>query len=888
MSIGSVVVQPQRLARSDPHDSTAAAFGDVAKLALGILLDGLGGGHILEQFEAAGEAAAERLIAQAHIGLDHARGRLAAMVETPIARLQTLAQELGAIDDPDAALAAAHDVFAALTAAAEELTIDHIRQHVAEALDIIETDLGLTPSFLEDEVWGFFDDLVERLEHVAPEADESLRSNRLQVIGALRRLRRRVGDAFEFPQLDAEHASEDLFALIRRSGISEGAARAACVGANLAEAAQSGRDLLHAVPFTGFLPGSVGGAVVPEPRQDNDKYLWYPSWLVNNHPVGWDYTLIVPDNEVRLNAAKTQIVQRNSTRADQLIAAGTNLQWKDHPRLGDDPATYTFKHVDADAMESVARVTAIIQSSLDALLHLLSLEEGDYASNLVNMFGGTLWAIWKVAEDKPPPWWLEGLIVRTFGTFFASLEGIQTKASGRKFMMWLTLAGPDYAEMLTWRYITRLARNLLLSVLTLTNHQKPSGSGAHPRNREEFDAVRHVFTLALHNLLLLAFKRKNWGVMKDASSPSPALELIFVWSLVIGTLTGLAGGFVGSLLGEVIAGDVDLEPTKNKMWLAIPQAVLLTPFWLYLQQEGSTSGGTFTPYSGAAFHGYPPKSTSPYKLPYDSTAVGSCYVGQANQGLWSHNFNNVQQVYAYDFSLDEDSEILAARGGTVIQFSESVPNEAKPPWQTYDSTLTKAIPNGTSPNTIEVASVTDFAALGSVQIGSDTAYYTSIAGKVLQGVTWHGGGTTAAYAIGDRIEQTIFGWNFIVIKHDVAVADHDVGQGGAAIPTVAVYGHGMPGSVSAAFQLHNPPVPTAAILGHPVKQGMPIMLAGDTGVSFHNHLHMHVVEDPGGPYTGFGGNGNTIPFVFSDEDVPGDGVLKHFDWYRSANLRTQA
>ncbi len=98
----------------------------------------------------------------------------------------------------------------------------------------------------------------------------------------------------------------------------------------------------------------------------------------------------------------------------------------------------------------------------------------------------------------------------------------------------------------------------------------------------------------------------------------------------------------------------------------------------------------------------------------------------------------------------------------------------------------------------------------------------------------------------------------------------------------------MPGSVSAAFQLHNPPVPTAAILGHPVKQGMPIMLAGDTGVSFHNHLHMHVVEDPGGPYTGFGGNGNTIPFVFSDEDVPGDGVLKHFYWYRSANLRTQA
>ena len=115
------------------------------------------------------------------------------------------------------------------------------------------------------------------------------------------------------------------------------------------------------------------------------------------------------------------------------------------------------------------------------------------------------------------------------------------------------------------------------------------------------------------------------------------------------------------------------------MWYGIPQGVLLDPYWLYLQQEGHTSGGTFNPAGPSDFKGYPkPSSASPYKLPYDSAASGRCYVGQANEGLFSHNFNNVDQIYAYDFSLDKNDEILAARPGTVVAFVESVPTTRAP------------------------------------------------------------------------------------------------------------------------------------------------------------------------------------------------------------------
>jgi hypothetical protein len=454
-------------------------------------------------------------------------------------------------------------------------------------------------------------------------------------------------------------------------------------------------------------------------------------------------------------------------------------------------------------------------------------------------------------------------------------------------------------EMLTWKYVTNLARDNFLSLLTLANHESPSGSAAAPRNRQEFDAIRHAVTLGIHNLFLLAFKRENWGLMKGGGSMTPLVELIFVWSLAVGTGVGILGGFVGSLVGQAIARDASTDIFK-RMWWSIPQVVLTTIYWLYLQNEGSTQDGKFTPFAGNAYDGYQPKDTSPYKLPFDPAAVAKCYVVQGNQGIWSHNFNNVGQVYSFDFSLDEGDEILAARAGTVVQFSESVPNTENPPWQDKNTTLATAIGAGVGPATIDLANAGAFADVGWLMLGDDTAYYTSKSGNTLQGVTWRGG-MTVGHASGDPATQTIFGWNFIAIKHDVdeslaalaAPHAHDLGLGGVPATTIAVYGHGLPGSITAAFASHDPPVPTAEILGKAVKQGMPIMAAGDTGISFNNHLHLHVVPDPHPgatatdyrEYRGFGGGEQTIPFVFADDDAPANGVLRRLNFYRSSNVR---
>ena len=143
-------------------------------------------------------------------------------------------------------------------------------------------------------------------------------------------------------------------------------------------------------------------------------------------------------------------------------------------------------------------------------------------------------------------------------------------------------------------------------------------------------------------------------------------------------------------------------------------------------------------------------------------------------------------------------------------------------------------------------------------------------------------------------QDTAAGWNFIRIRHDLmddgsgnlvplnpdgtgnAQPDpvHDQREGGTVTFTYAVYGHGRQNGVTDAFG------GTAPAVGDQVRQGQPIMLTGDTGVSFHNHLHMHIL-----PETAAGNLDNSvaIPFVF--EDVDDNGVCKKLQYYVSTNTR---
>ncbi|ONG58581.1 hypothetical protein BKE38_02765 [Pseudoroseomonas deserti] len=121
-------------------------------------------------------------------------------------------------------------------------------------------------------------------------------------------------------------------------------------------------------------------------------------------------------------------------------------------------------------------------------------------------------------------------------------------------------------------------------------------------------------------------------------------------------------------------------------------------------------------------------------------------------------------------------------------------------------------------------------------------------------------------------------WNFIIIRHGTPDPVHDDAGAGPRV-TYAVYGHLSTGGVTRAFG-GTAPVQESMSAGNgtAVTQGQIIGLAGDTGMSFHNHLHMHVLADNG---SGQPDTSIAIPFVF--QDVEGDGVLRSRRWYKSGN-----
>ncbi|MGE0416236.1 MAG: M23 family metallopeptidase, partial [Acetobacteraceae bacterium] len=115
--------------------------------------------------------------------------------------------------------------------------------------------------------------------------------------------------------------------------------------------------------------------------------------------------------------------------------------------------------------------------------------------------------------------------------------------------------------------------------------------------------------------------------------------------------------------------------------------------------------------------------------------------------------------------------------------------------------------------------------------------------------------------------------NKIVIKHATIDDEHD-NFGSGPVQTYSVYLHLAKDGVTTAPHFSG----GGPIVGASVAQGDLIARAGDTGMSFHNHLHLHIVPDDGG---GNPSGDFAIPFVF--QDVDGDGVPKSLTWYKSGN-----
>ncbi len=522
---------------------------------------------------------------------------------------------------------------------------------------------------------------------------------------------------------------------------------------------------------------------------------------------------------------------------DAPIHFGEGVRWFDAILFKEDvrgARWYDFHCVGPEACEILARVLFPAAEAGKAVWHLVDTQPGHEMQ--AGFAGGIEIAdtVHQILLAKPlSAYFLEkGGHARRWGksldsmlglkgmtTFGASFQGLHTDApAGNAFACWVTVFLGDFFRTAGPVQTCNTLRDLVLCVVTLINFRGPQdGPSSLPTNpsanRHKQGPITGLSDTLFIMALLGAYDRDDYSVhlWSDAGIADRRRRAMLGHWLGGSIGMGIASGLTGSIVAQTLAWAEDWAQLGKTIGVSVGKTFGLYWIFNYLLVENTTDDGRYRP-GGGRMGGYPAKDpvASPYLLPMPGGRA--LYTGQANLGIFSHNFisntdfvtpgnSSTLQTYAYDFAHDFDEPIACCRAGVVFSFREG----------------------------------------------------------------------NADSSTGQN--------NRIIIRHTTIDPVHDVFNG-VAVQTYGVYLHLSQNGVTRApaFGGTSPAQATNGVPGTPVAQGDLIALAGDTGLSFHNHLHLHIVPDDG---TGQPSNLIAMPFVF--EDAPGDGVLKSRTWYRSGN-----
>jgi hypothetical protein len=657
-------------------------MGDVLTLAGRLAYDAARGGSMLSTLGEAGTAAANRLVEHSRSGINSAFDKIRTWVQPVVDQIEVLGQNLPSTVDAATAAGMVDSLLSQVAASAEQLTAAQLRAHLATVFGVLQGDLGLTNQVIETQAMALFDDAIARLGQLPPEPDDSLHRNRVETLVIFRRIRRQLRGKVLLPDLNADRLAGQIVALLQRGGLTRLTEKVACLAGSASDAFAAGATITRLAPYSGFGAQSVGAARSPAARE---QYCWYASWLLEHRNQSF-WLRWLPGDKVWIDGERTKV-----SLGDEVLHSGTNVDWPQIPLFTNvSGERYTFKHVSPEFLEGWAKHSSWGADTVEIIAHLASLEEGDIVSNVLNSFLNVALISVKLGLDSP----LSGLnipaaahaewLIRLGLTLAASFEGVYSESEpGNWFMYWLTLAGADVTEMLLFTNWVGMSREATLSFITLLNYEGPRAiddfpdprPDDRPLNRKETAGVANLFVELFAWILALAVPKDDYSQPFDDDTWAKNL---FGYHLGGSLGMALAGGLIGSVVAQSIAWAEDWEALGLTLLKAFPQIWL--KFWPYLfvTHENDTDGGTYNPAKSPAIGGYPSKDTpSPYRLPWEAGKSRQC--GQGNQGIWSHTpFSNGPQVYAFDFSLDEDEEVLASRGGTVVDFFDWVEDNEHP------------------------------------------------------------------------------------------------------------------------------------------------------------------------------------------------------------------
>ena len=328
------------------------------------------------------------------------------------------------------------------------------------------------------------------------------------------------------------------------------------------------------------------------------------------------------------------------------------------------------------------------------VFHLISLEEGDYASNAFNAVNNAGIATTKLATGNPMYWWFDVLVLRGAGTVFDVARGNAPGPDSVQLVEDVADVagpGPRRGRSPTTSVLSRSATSCSRHDAAEQRPRRRTRSPAREAGREHqhADTIVGVFGSLFGKLLVMLIPREDYCHPFDSATREHFAKTALFYGVFMRVPVRADGrparGLVrdeghrgrGSLLeGVPVARLGPGVADASKSSRAQPDQAVDVLGRPSLRQRGRHRRRDVQPRRrrvlGLSARGL-------VAVPAAVSRRGSRATSrQANQGMCSHNFVAGNLVYSYDFSLDEDDVILAARPGTVVDFFDWVPNDKTP------------------------------------------------------------------------------------------------------------------------------------------------------------------------------------------------------------------
>lgn len=652
MAIGNIFIRPQVLQRGNAS-SDFQITDEFIELASRFLKDAVADGPAREKIGLAIEQSLEDLKQELETRIDTTSDKIKDWFQPVIDTVKEGIDSTDGAGSIEGLVETLSAMLSLLEEAVKNLETADLEQKVNELGDIIENDLGLSLQKMTAFIKQVIDAVIEELstDFLAGDSTTDAQNNFL-IAGQIARLKNYLLDllAKELPSFDRREIVAKFIAELKKIDWDEwiekivkliGQGEKGVKGlsklfgdSNNGTEASSATDRNVNAPFASR---SFGRMI------DHPQLSWYASWFEAN----------------RFESNFTEVEDRFNL-ADSSFAGKA-----------------AYKKLSPEFMEQWAHLSAVFREFTKATLHGVSIERKDYVSNLVNLILQANKGLFTlVAHDKKGEGWVtffklldnfffdHGLTL--LGTTLSSFESWPGTGSAWAASTWL----PDLGEAFLYTIWLENIREFTLSLFTLLN----ADSEAQPdtQNHEQVEGFILGFievglwaTAALPTLLWE--ERRHYGAKTEAI---PYLGF------------GVLGSFMMALAGWGTAYGITGKAATNYWkvgWLKIfLHGLFRWPVYWYFIWDRNTDNGTFgLDNTGAdgeivTFPGYPNPETSPYKLPFPKDKIQQCV--QSHHGVWSHHPKN-NQIYAVDFGHHEGDEIVAMRGGTVVHYSDIVPDE---------------------------------------------------------------------------------------------------------------------------------------------------------------------------------------------------------------------